>query len=188
MGNMAGQYGNLQLGQGQLWNQSATGMLGVGALEQQVNEGKVLRGYNEYIRQNSPSPWMNAALSYATGFPPMNQSGGNGAMLGAAGIGAAGSILSMLPWAAMFSDKNLKEDITPIDVNEVLKGVRNIDVNRWKYIKSDAKHMGPMAQDFKEMFGVGDGHIIMTVDAVGVLYGAIQALATKVEELEARLG
>jgi hypothetical protein len=48
--------------------------------------------------------------------------------------------------------------------------------------------MGPMAQDFKEMFGVGDGKVIMTVDAVGVLYGAIQALATKVEELEARLG
>lgn len=184
MGNLAGQYGNLQLGQGQLWNQSAQGLLGVGALEQQVNEGNVNRGYQEYIRQNSPSPWTQAALGYATGFPPMGQSGGNGGAYASAGA----SVATALIIAAAMSDRNVKEEITPIDVKEVLKGVRSIDVTRWKYIKSDPKHMGPMAQDFKEMFGVGDGKVIMTVDAVGVLYGAIQALATKVEELEARLG
>jgi len=188
MGNLTGQYGNLALGQGQLWNQSANGLLGVGGLEQQINEGNMMRGYNEFIRQTSPSPYLNAALSYATGFPPMSQSGGSGAMLGAAGIGAAGSILSQLPWLTMFSDRALKEDIRPIDVEDLLDGVRRIDVSKWRYTGFTGDHIGPMAQDFKKEFGVGDGHVIMTIDALGVLYGAVQALAQRVDELEGRNG
>lgn len=45
------------------------------------------------------------------------------------------------------------------------------------------RHMGPMAQDFREAFGLGeDEKHISTVDAQGVALAAIQALYHEVSQ------
>ncbi len=57
-------------------------------------------------------------------------------------------------------------------------------MTEWSYIAqgSDIRHMGPMAQDFADAFGLGeDRRHISTVDADGVALAAIKGLNAKVE-------
>src|SRR5258708_4061160 len=69
------------------------------------------------------------------------------------------------------SDRNLKENFTPVDVCAVLEKLAQIRVSTWNY-KSDSRnvrHIGPMAQDFARAFGVGDSdRVIHNVDSGGV--------------------
>lgn len=100
-----------------------------------------------------------------------------------------GSIAGSLG-AALLSDKNKKQNVKP--ANSILKGVEKIPVKSWQYkpgaVPGDSgqRHVGPMAQDFKGFFGLGDGRSIPVVDAVGVNMAAIQQLARKVNKLENR--
>jgi hypothetical protein len=77
------------------------------------------------------------------------------------------------------SDRTLKRDIEPIDRFAVLDTVSRLPISTWSY-KSDptgVRHMGPMAQDFKAAFGLGDtDRGYYSVDAHGVSIAAIQAL------------
>lgn len=55
----------------------------------------------------------------------------------------------------------------------------------WNYNSQDAavRHLGPMAQDFKAAFGLGESDTgITTVDADGVALAAIQGLHRKLEQ------
>jgi hypothetical protein len=95
-------------------------------------------------------------------------------------------------WTSM-SDRNAKADVTPINTLEILDKVAALPVSSWRYKSQNAsvRHIGPMAQDFKATFGVGETDTgITTVDADGVALAAIQGLNLKVEErgkeLEAR--
>lgn len=83
------------------------------------------------------------------------------------------------------SDRNAKENFSPVDAAEVLARVAAMPILRWNF-KSDTgtTHIGPMAQDFHAAFGVGpDDKHIATVDADGVALAAIQALARQNAEL-----
>jgi len=61
-------------------------------------------------------------------------------------------------------------------------------VSEWSYIGEDARHIGPMAQDFAAAFGLGAKNTsIATRDIAGVALLAIQALADQNAELEARV-
>lgn len=90
------------------------------------------------------------------------------------------------PWF-MMSDVNAKEDFEHVDADMILQRVEELTIQRWRY-KDDplaAKHIGPMAQDFEETFGLGSNpRHIDVVDAFGVALAAIQALAKRVRELE----
>ncbi len=83
------------------------------------------------------------------------------------------------------SDRNQKENFSPISGQEVLDKLSAIEITRWNY-KADTgiQHVGPMAQDFYAAFGLGidDRHISM-VDADGVALAAIKALS---EQLQAK--
>ena len=86
------------------------------------------------------------------------------------------------------SDRALKEDFGPVDTADVLAGVVNLPIERWRYRGDGATHIGPMAQDFAAAFGVGDDdRVIHNLDASGVALAAIQALAAEVSELRAQL-
>jgi hypothetical protein len=81
------------------------------------------------------------------------------------------------------SDRNEKENFTPVEPREVLEKVAGLPITRWNY-KHDAAtpHLGPVAQDFYAAFGVGpDDKHIATVDESGVALAAIQGLNEKVE-------
>jgi hypothetical protein len=134
--------------------------------------------FNHFLR------WGN---SYGTsGFDGPILAGLGGGVLGAGGnwslrwnntgtVQTRGSISSG-------SDRNIKENFTPVNPAEVLDKVAALPITRWNY-KDDpsAQHIGPVAQDFRAAFGLGsDDKFITTVDADGVALTAIQALNSKV--------
>jgi hypothetical protein len=87
------------------------------------------------------------------------------------------------------SDRNAKENFTPVDPREVLEKVLSLPITRWNYkADSGVPHLGPMAQDFYSTFAVGmdDKHISM-VDADGVALAAIQGLNQKLNEKDAEI-
>lgn len=87
------------------------------------------------------------------------------------------------------SDRSTKENLRPVDPDAVLARVASLPLAEWSY-RADpgVRHLGPMAQDFKAAFELGedDRHIAM-VDADGVALAAIQGLNRKVEEQAAEL-
>jgi hypothetical protein len=77
------------------------------------------------------------------------------------------------------SDRNQKEAIEPVNVDDVLNRLAGLDISSWRYLRSDngVRHIGPMAQDFYAAFGFGVSNItISTIDAQGIAFAAIQAL------------
>lgn len=91
------------------------------------------------------------------------------------------------------SDKRLKENFETVDGEELLEKINQLPIERWNYRNEDesVQHIGPVAQDFYRLFGVGDDdRSISTIDPAGIALAAIQELDRKVErieELEARL-
>jgi hypothetical protein len=77
------------------------------------------------------------------------------------------------------SDRNLKRDILPVDKEAVLESVSRLPISTWAYKTDspDVRHLGPMAQDFRAAFGLGDtDRGYYSVDAHGVALASIQAL------------
>jgi hypothetical protein len=88
-------------------------------------------------------------------------------------------------WVAA-SDRAGKENLRPIDPQEVLRNVMSMSIGTWNWKSEDAsiRHMGPMAQDFHAAFGLGETpRGINTIDADGVALVAIQALHKLVHDL-----
>ncbi len=77
------------------------------------------------------------------------------------------------------SSRELKEDFQPVDVREVLEGVLNLEITNWKYKRAGERHIGPVAEDFQAIFGLGDGKHISLTDGQGIALAAIQALKAK---------
>lgn len=82
-----------------------------------------------------------------------------------------------------------------LDGFDVLRAVASLPVSTWSYRSdNDARHLGPMAQDWHAVLGLGaDDRTIHTVDANGVslvaiqgLYRIVQALQAQVTELQHR--
>jgi hypothetical protein len=84
------------------------------------------------------------------------------------------------------SDRDLKTNFGSVDPADMLARVRALPVTTWNYTSDDPaiRHIGPMAQDFAALFGVGtDDRHIHLLDGQGVALAAIQGLLTEVEEL-----
>jgi hypothetical protein len=86
------------------------------------------------------------------------------------------------------SDRNLKEDFESVDPRAVLAAVAALPIERWSYRGETARHLGPMAQDFADAFGLGaDDRHIFPLDAGGVALAALQGLHGLVQIQTARL-
>jgi hypothetical protein len=88
------------------------------------------------------------------------------------------------------SDRNLKDNFTPVDGQDVLTRLADIPIATWNYKAQDdsIRHMGPAAQDFSAAFGLGESETgISTVDADGVALAAIQGLYQLSQEQAARI-
>ena len=92
-------------------------------------------------------------------------------------------------WTSI-SDRNAKENFESVDAGAMLEKVAALPLSTWNYKGQTnvVRHIGPMAQDFKAAFSVGESDTgITTVDADGVALAAIQGLNQKLEEqLQAR--
>ena len=82
------------------------------------------------------------------------------------------------------SSRSLKTAFEAIDPLAVLAKVADLPVQGWRYKVEDAstRHIGPVAEDFQRLFGLGDGESIGTVDANGVALAAIQGLVQKMDQ------
>ncbi len=92
-------------------------------------------------------------------------------------------------WTSM-SDRNMKENFAPVDVAAVLQKVAALPLSTWNYKQqtNSIRHLGPMAQDFKAAFTVGETDTgITTVDADGVALAAIQGLNQKLDAKDAEI-
>jgi hypothetical protein len=80
------------------------------------------------------------------------------------------------------SSRDLKDHLRPVDPAAVLAKIRRLPISTWHYRAEAAgvRHLGPMAEDFRRAFGLGeDGRHIATVDEEGVALAALQALAKR---------
>ncbi|WP_233533228.1 tail fiber domain-containing protein [Antrihabitans sp. YC2-6] len=78
----------------------------------------------------------------------------------------------------------------PTGANDVLERLAGLPVSAWTYGFEDpsVRHLGPMAQDFAETFGLGSSpKAISVIDANGVCMASIQALYRRLVEVEEQL-
>jgi hypothetical protein len=89
------------------------------------------------------------------------------------------------------SDRNVKENFTAINPQQVLAKLAALPVTVWNYKRDskDVQHLGPMAQDFQAAFGLdgADDKHISVIDENGVALAAIQGLNQKVEAKDAEI-
>lgn len=77
------------------------------------------------------------------------------------------------------SDRNAKENLKVVDGAQLLVALAALPISSWNYRNqmSSVRHIGPMAQDFRTAFGLGeDNKHIAVIDSEGVALAAIQQL------------
>ena len=93
---------------------------------------------------------------------------------------------SLIQDSSVFS----KENISLVDSVNVLERVLALPIAAWNY-KDDGesiRHLGPMAQDFYRLFGLGGtDEGISSLDTTGVALAAIQGLHELLEEKDAKI-
>lgn len=86
------------------------------------------------------------------------------------------------------SSRDVKENFELLNPQEVLTKISELQVESWNYKieGSSIKHIGPFAEDFYDVFGVGnDNKHISSLDTSGVALLGIQGLLTRTQSLEA---
>lgn len=91
---------------------------------------------------------------------------------------------------SQLSDAGSKIDIASIEPSMVLDKLLELPLATWSYTHTPSvRHIGPMAQDFHAIFGVGESERhIATIDASGVALAAAKALAEQLQKREERIG
>lgn len=87
------------------------------------------------------------------------------------------------------SDRNLKENIAAVDANQLLEKVASLPIAQWNFTSEPGVfHIGPMAQDFRAAFQLGQNDTTLaTVDESGVALAAIQALKKQNEDQQRQI-
>lgn len=153
LGGMASLYGTTP-GQAAMFGNQALNAygqrFGQDTTRNQYNLGLLGMQNQSLNKASEGTPWWQTALHYA-------------------GVAA--------PYVAMaMSSRELKEDIKPIR-SAYSKKLKELPLYTWRYKGDKTKHMGPIAEEFQEKFGIGDGKTLHLADVMGVL------LATRQEEL-----
>jgi len=136
---------------------------------------------------------LSSARVASAGSTTVSRGGGGASAAGIGGfLGGLGSLAS--GGAALFtafSSKELKENNTPIEMSDVLETLNSLVIEKWNY-KPETNlgtetHIGPYAEDFKELFGVGDGKTLALVDVMGIMLASMKGLSERVIRLEKEL-
>jgi len=88
-------------------------------------------------------------------------------------------------WASV-SDSTLKTNIQELDYEKMLDKLSSTPIYTWYYrSQPDVLHIGPMAQDFYEIFQLGDDEkMITSSDIDGVIMICIQGVYYRIEHFE----
>ncbi|MFL6229406.1 MAG: tail fiber domain-containing protein [Pyrinomonadaceae bacterium] len=85
------------------------------------------------------------------------------------------------------SSRTTKENFTGVKGEDVLARLRGLPVSTWNYIDEgrQVRHIGPMAEDFYQTFGLGTNNISIGVqDLAGVSIAAVKALEARTANLQ----
>ncbi|HEX2834861.1 MAG TPA: tail fiber domain-containing protein [Thermoanaerobaculia bacterium] len=88
------------------------------------------------------------------------------------------------------SSRKTKENFMAVDGESLLSTIRDLPITTWNYITEgqNARHIGPMAEDFAEAFHLGVGNTSIGVqDLAGVSLAAVQALQEKLDRKSAEV-
>lgn len=87
------------------------------------------------------------------------------------------------------SSRSTKENFNVVDGEEVLAKLRTLPVSTWNYISEgkQARHIGPMAEDFYAAFELGTSNASIGVqDLASVTLAAMKALEERTAQLQAK--
>lgn len=89
----------------------------------------------------------------------------------------------------LMSSRESETDFSPVDSSAVLQKVGVLDVSQWRYKNEPAteQHIGPMAEDFQAVFGLGGGKYVSAGDFAGISLAAIKGLKAENDALRANL-
>jgi hypothetical protein len=138
--------------------------------QNQYNLGLLNAQRGDINQQSQSTPWWRTLAKYGTMAAPY-----------VAAPFTGGASLAFAP-AAMtagqaISSREAKYDIKPI-TSAYKKKLKELPLYTWKYKGDDTTHMGPIAEEFHEKFGIGDGKTLHLADVMGVMLGATkEALA-----------
>lgn len=86
------------------------------------------------------------------------------------------------------SDRDAKHDVRALDREALLEQMAALPVSTWSYLGDEARHIGPMAEDFARAFGLGpDDRHVAPSDVAGVGLAAVQALHEQARGLTRRI-
>jgi len=96
--------------------------------------------------------------------------------------------------AGVYSSRGVKTHIDEIEPIRVFEALERLTINIWKYLpevadKNDdhGAHIGPYAEDFKQLFSIGDGRTLHFIDMLGVAMAATKGAGEKIKVLEERI-
>lgn len=180
-------------------NTRANLMLGAGAgqAEDYRNQSVLGADINRFqFGQDEPRQRLDDYLRriYAGGVIPGTQeqtiSGGGGGIDAAQGAGLGISALGTL---AMFCSRKLKDHIDAVEPQEVLDRLDSLPIAIWRYKESYKEamdydpHLGPYAEDFLAIFGLGDGKTLAFIDLLGVTMAAVKGAGERIRAQEGRI-
>jgi trimeric autotransporter adhesin len=185
---ITGHFGSVSGGQ----SNNVTGKYGAilgGYSNEASGEGSVAMGRYAHANHEGSFVWSDGAESTGMTTEKDNQFivKASGGVAFYTGVGDGGVVLDSGSgsWAVV-SDRNKKTNLTGVDSDAILTKLEGMKIQEWEY-KSKQKetkkdrHIGPMAQDFYEAYGLGrDEKHISTVDADGIALVSIQALAKRI--------
>jgi trimeric autotransporter adhesin len=86
------------------------------------------------------------------------------------------------------SSRQKKENFSDVNGLELLQKIQQMPVQKWKYRGTTEYHIGPVAEDFYKLFGLGtDDKGISTVDPSGIALAAIKEQQRIIEQLLKRI-
>ncbi|TQV80222.1 tail fiber domain-containing protein [Aliikangiella coralliicola] len=88
------------------------------------------------------------------------------------------------------SSRTVKDNIVSVDSGKILNMLSKLAIKKWNYINdgSSIKHIGPIAEEFYELFGLGsDDKHIASLDTSGIALAAIQALNEEVKDKNSKI-
>ena len=88
--------------------------------------------------------------------------------------------------------RQYKNEIDNVDEKAILEAVEKLPIKIWSYkpeidTPNHEPHIGPYAEDFQRLFGIGTGQEIFLMDGVGISLASIQHLAVQNRHLKERL-
>lgn len=183
--------------------------LTLGAQEQAAGEQSRQFALDSATRQNSISEIV-AAMGGAYN-PPNAAASGNAAGVNYSGLvgqqyqnelgqynaqqqqkaQTAGAIGSIGAGLLMKCSSDFKDVGPAITIDGLTDCVVMLPIHEWNYRAEHAPegdgmvtHIGPMAEDFHALTGLGDGKSISVIDAFGVLFGALKSTILRLHALE----